>query len=234
MQFIGLFLFFKRLAMVMSSSRSCPNGERCYSGKYQDGHAVYFYDDTDEGRIYAGKFWFRRVYYALPKARVTEIACGLFGNGKKEGRWTFTYRGYGVSRKLAAEYSEGHRSGFYNYRSVCRARSLGFTKGVTTLSVTFRNGHIEGTVSCMLNNETLTGSYDSEGRPDGKWTMNAATSHSHRICHETWVHGECMSFDATDVTTGDKTDMKTHLPDILMSIFYNECKPLEAIMKRGS
>lgn len=218
----------------MNTSREHPNGSRCYSGKYHDGYAVYFYDDSPDGRIYDGKFWFSRTYFTVPKGKVTETAQGLFNSGTKEGLWTFCYKGHGINRRLTVQYSGGHRAGNYCYRSVCRARSLGFTKGEITVTGMMRNGHLTGDVRYEFNNETLTGRFDSEGRPDGTWTMDATRSSSHRIVHETWHHGECISSYAQDVTTGDRHNVRNNLPDIVTSTVYNECKPLEKIMKRGS
>ena len=33
---------------------------RRYSGRYRNGKAVYFYNESDNRRIYCGRFWFRR------------------------------------------------------------------------------------------------------------------------------------------------------------------------------
>lgn len=227
-------MLFKRLGMIMNTSREYSNGHRCYSGKYQDGHAVYFYDDSPDGRIYDGKFWFSRTFFNETRSKVTETAQGLFNSGTKEGLWTFSYKSHGVTRRLTVQYSGGQRAGNYCYRSVCQHSSLGFSKGEVMMSGMMRKGMLVGDIRCVFNGEILTGCFDSEGRPDGAWVMDSSKSFSHRIVHETWEHGECMSSYAEDVTTGDIYDVKNNLPDIIASVVYNECKPLEKIMRRGS
>ncbi len=61
------------------------NGGKCYAGRYHSGHAVYFYDNLPDGRLYRGKFWFSRRYYNHPLGGATETATGSFNNGAKEG-----------------------------------------------------------------------------------------------------------------------------------------------------
>lgn len=90
------------------------NGGKCYAGRYHSGHAVYFYDNLPDGRLYRGKFWFSRRYYNHPLGGATETATGSFNNGAKEGRWTFRNKSHGLYKKLTIEYAGGHHRGLYS------------------------------------------------------------------------------------------------------------------------
>lgn len=234
MQLADLMLLARRFVMSVGASPAYPNGRRFYSGVYHDGRAVYFYDDSGNGRIYGGKFWFSRMTYVQPKGRIKETAYGLFGNGRKQGRWLFTYRTFGLRRSLYVDYADGRRAGCYVYRSRCSSRLLGFKKGTTLLTVGVSGHDLTGQVYYSFGGESLTGRSDSAGRPDGRWTMNAVKTRSHKIFHETWEHGVCVSSDIFDVTTGDKTTGKGRFPDVILSVVYSECKPLEHILRKGT
>ena len=158
----------------------------------------------------------------------------MFGNGRKQGRWLFTYRTFGLRRSLYVDYADGRRAGCYVYRSRCSSRLLGFKKGTTLLTVGVSGHDLTGQVYYSFGGESLTGRSDSAGRPDGRWTMNAVKTRSHKIFHETWEHGVCVSSDIFYVTTGDKTTGKGRLPDVILSVVYSECKPLEHILRKGT
>lgn len=227
-------MFARRLIMSFGASGVWPNGGYCYSGIYRDGQAIYYYDNSSDGRIYGGKFWFSRITHDQPKGKIRETARGLFGDGRKQGRWLFTYRTLGLSRSLFVDYTDGRRDGRYIYRSKCSSHSLGFKKGTMTLNVGVSGHCITGAVDYSFAGESITGTFDNEGRPDGLWTLDAAKTRSHKTFNETWEHGVCVSSCVFDVTTGEKTNDKGRLPDIILSVIYNECKPLEHILRKGT
>lgn len=70
----------------------------------------------------------------------------MFGNGRKQGRWLFTYRTFGLRRSLYVDYADGRRAGCYVYRSRCSSRLLGFKKGTTLLTVGVSGHDLTGQV----------------------------------------------------------------------------------------
>lgn len=234
MQLTDLSMFVRRLAMSLGTSQAYPNGSRCYYGQYHDGRAIYFYDDSADGRVYNGRLWFSKQYYNQLNGKVRETARGLYGNGMKQGLWHFNYRAAGISRSLAVEYADGHRAGTYMFCSTCRTHALGFNKGTTLVSVGMYGDRLQGPVSYTFNKESLSGSFDDDGRPDGEWVMDSAKSRSHRTFHETWSHGTCTSSYSFDVTTGEKIKVKGRLPDIVIGVIMSECRPLEHILNKGT
>lgn len=87
MQLADLMLLARRFVMSVGASPAYPNGRRCYSGVYHDGRAVYFYDDSGNGRIYGGKFWFSRMTYVQSKgqSRRRRMDCSATAGNKGAG-----------------------------------------------------------------------------------------------------------------------------------------------------
>ena len=169
------------------------NGSKCYAGRYHSGHAVYFYDNLPDGRLYRGKFWFSRRYYNHPLGVATETATGSFNNGAKEGRWTFCNKSHGLYKKLTIEYAGGHHRGLYSYKAVCRLHTPGFNAGVTTLCLNMGCGHPTGSVRLSTGNYIITGNYDDDGRPDGLWKADMTKTDACRTDFEEWEHGVCKA-----------------------------------------
>lgn len=86
--------------MPLSALNAVPNGGCRYSGDYHDGKAVYYYDDSSDGRIYNGSFRFSRKYYVLPQGKVVETAIGCFAGDMKEGEWRFSKKSRDVKSVL--------------------------------------------------------------------------------------------------------------------------------------
>ena len=220
--------------MSLPTGRTHTNGGKCYAGRYRSGRAVYFYDEAADGRLYRGKFWFSRKYYSPPSGKTKETATGRFNANIKEGRWTFTNRTHGVSRKLVVDYAGGHHRGWYSYHSVCHPHIFGFKTSATTLRLTMTGGHPVGDIVCVLDGCMLTGRCDSDGRPDGLWKMDLGKTDACRTDYEEWEHGVCKSSYSIDEATGLRTYTKNQIPDIVKRLVYSECMPLERLVNKGS
>lgn len=220
--------------MSLSAPHTSPNGVRTYAGHYRDGQAVYFYNEDNGTRIYTGRFWFSRRYYSFPLGRSTDVACGCFSDGIKSGRWTFAHKMHGLRQRLSVSYSDGSHDGTYSYKSVYKSRALGFKSGVTTLVSVLYGDKAVGDVSCCLNGETVTGSCDGDGRPDGLWKMDSTKTAKCETRYEMWEHGVCLEAYVIDEATGERKTAKGHLPDLVSSLVRRECMPLENIVRKGS
>lgn len=220
--------------MSLFAPRTSPNGVRTYAGLYRDGRAVYFYNEDNGTRIYTGRFWFSRRYYSLPLGSSTDVASGCFSDGIKSGRWSFTHKTHGLHQRLDVSYSDGSHNGTYSYKSVYKSRYLGFRSGVTTLVAVLDSDKPVGGMSCSLNGETVTGSCDGDGRPDGLWKMDSAKTAKCETLYEVWEHGVCREAYVIDEATGERKTAKGHLPDLVSSLVRRECMSLENIVRKGS
>ena len=227
-------LFFRRLLTPLSALNAVPNGGCRYSGDYHDGKAVYYYDDSSDGRIYNGSFRFSRKYYVLPQGKVVETAIGCFAGDMKEGEWRFSKKSRDVKSVLTVEYAAGLRSGCYYYRSVCSSRA--FVSGGSDILLRMRveNNHPVDAVECVFDYGRLTGGYDSEGRPDGSWTLVPVKKGGTKTYYEVWEHGECRSSYAYDNSTGRKVEARQSMPELVAGIVRRECLSLEKIMFKGA
>ena len=227
-------LILRRLKMSLPMPSVHGNGGKCYAGRYHSGHAVYFYDNLPDGRLYRGKFWFSRRYYNHPLGVATETATGSFNNGAKEGRWTFCNKSHGLYKKLTIEYAGGHHRGLYSYKAVCRLHTPGFNAGVTTLCLNMGCGHPTGSVRLSTGNYIITGNYDDDGRPDGLWKADMTKTDACRTDFEEWEHGVCKASYSIDEATGKRIETKDQMPYMVARLVYSECMPLEKVMPKGS
>ena len=227
-------LILRRLKMSLLAAPANGNGGKCYAGRYHSGQAVYFYDDSPDGRLYHGKFWFARRYYNPPYGIAAEKAAGCFNDGAKEGRWTFSNKARGRHRKLTIEYAEGHHRGLYSYKEVSRMNGKRMGSEVTTLRMNLGHGHPTGSVWLATNSYTMTGSYDADGQPDGLWKIDQTRTEACKTDYEEWEHGVCRKSYSINESTGKTTDTKSQMPHMVASLIYNECMPLERLMPKGS
>ena len=226
-------LLIRRLRMSSSAPRGCTNGRRCYSGRYRNGKAVYFYNESDNRRIYCGRFWFRRKNQSPPHGRTVETVSGCFADNRRTGKWHFSKKSHGYRQKLVAEYVSGGRNGAYRYTAVCWQHSLGVTPGLTSMRMTMADNHPAGSIECRIGKEKITGGYDGDGRPDGVWMMDSTKTETYKTFHEKWKHGVCVESYSYDDSTGERIAVRSQLPDIVTSMIMGECRPLESIIKRG-
>ena len=227
-------LFFRRLFMTVSSSKRCPNGKRCYSGFYNNGHAVYFYDLCSGNRIYNGKFWYKRKSYNNPSGRLLETAIGYFKNNKKNGKWEFTQKSKGLNKKLIASFTDGKHEGIYNYKAVCHSRTFNFKTGKTTLKLRMSAELPVGEVKGYFYGEKLTGHYDNAGRPDGLWQMDRTKTACCIKDFEIWEHGICKESYSVDESTGEKTRTRSQIPELVANIIYKEGSYMERLTNKKS
>lgn len=68
----------RRLLMSLRALGDRNKGRYRYSGRYDGGVAVYYYDDTPDGRVYSGQFWFKRRSYSIPHGKIVETVSGQY------------------------------------------------------------------------------------------------------------------------------------------------------------
>lgn len=224
----------RRLSVSLPASHAAPNGSRRYCGRYHDGRAEYYYDESDDGRIYNGMFRFTRKFTDVALGKVVETACGCFASGMKEGKWTFVSKAHGMKRELTAEYACGRLTGLYSYKGTFSSGVTTFKAGTTTMRIWLENNHPVDVIECDIDGERLTGRYDGEGRPDGSWTLTPAKHGGIKTYHEEWEHGVCASSYVYDNSVGRKSDSKHFITGLVASLIRRDCTPLENIMPKGS
>lgn len=229
-----LYALIRRLSASLTASCAVSNGSRRYCGRYNDGKAEYYYDEAADGRIYNGTFNFTRKYTDVALGKVVETACGCFASGMKEGKWTFSKKAYGIKSELTAEYAGGRLTGLYSYKSVCSQNAAAFKTGVTKIRIKVEDNHPVSAIECNINGEQLTGGYDTEGQPDGEWTLQPAKHGDTKTYHEEWEHGVCTESYAYDNSVGMKSKTKHFITDFVASIVRRDCRPLEKIITKGS
>lgn len=223
-----------RLSATLSALHASSNGRHHYCGKYHDGKAAYYYDESDDGRVYNGLFHFSRTYRDYALGKIIETACGRYADGVKDGTWKYTSRAHGVRRTLTVEYAGGRLTGQYTYKSVCSSGVAGFKTGTNTIRIRTENNHPVNAVECNLAGETLAGGYDAEGRPDGTWTLKPARHKGIKTYHEEWENGVCTSSYVYDNSIGCKHETEHFITELVASIIRRDCTPLERIMTKGS
>lgn len=224
----------RRLATPLEALHATAHGSHRYCGRYRDGQADYFYDESDDGRIYNGPFHFSRSYRDYALGKIVETADGQYADGMKDGRWTYSVRAHRVRRTLTVDYAKGRLSGVYIYKSACHSAAATFKTGTNIIRINTENNHPVNAIECTLDGESLTGSYDAEGRPDGTWDLYPDKHNGIKTYHETWENGECTSAYAYDNSVGSKHDTKHFIADLVASIVRRDCTPLERIMTKGS
>lgn len=219
--------------MSVFPSAMYPNGKSSYAGRYNDGHAVYFYDKSNNRRIYNGRFWIKRISYSSPLGNSSETASGCFHNDMKSGKWKFSNRTRGLYKLLIAEFSNDRHEGTYYYKSVCHSRAFNFMTGTTTLRLKMSEDKPTGEVKGYFCGEILSGHYDGHGRPDGLWSMDRTKTGLCRKDYEIWEHGTCMESYSIDESTGEKTRNRNQLTNLVMNILYREGAHLEYLTNKN-
>lgn len=218
--------------MSVFPSAMYPNGKSSYAGRYHDGRAIYFYDISNNNRIYNGRFWIKRESYSSPLGNSHETASGCFHNDMKNGKWKFSNRTRGLYKLLIAEFSDDRYEGMYYYKSVCSSRVFNFMTGTTTLRLKMLNGKPTGDVKGYFCGEILSSHYDNNGYPDGLWSMDRTKTGLCRKDYEIWEHGECKESYSIDESTGEKTRNRNQLTNLVMNIIYKEGSHLEHLTNK--
>ena len=218
--------------MSLAAFGTGRNGRCCYYGRYKDGEVVYFYDEADGGRVYHGEFWFTRTVLIQPFGLCVDTARGRYAGGRKEGRWLFKHDGNGVRRRLEVHYTGGRRDGLYSYKSSCGHRAVDFFAGETRLYVNMAGGRPVGKIAGRFGAERYSGCYDSDGKPDGLWTLDASRTARCRVDYELWEHGLMKDSYSVDVSTGRKSAATDKIADFVTGFIGRECKPLESMAGR--
>lgn len=226
-------LFLRQLFMSVFPSVQNPNGKSSYAGRYHDGRAIYFYDNSNGNRVYNGRFWIKRESYSLPLGSSFETAKGCFHNDKKNGKWKFSNKTKGLHKILIADYSDGRYEGLYFYKSVCHSRMFNFMTGTTILRMQMSDGIPVGDVIGNFCGEELSGHYDSNGCPDGLWKMDRTKKGLCYNDYELWEHGVCKESYSIDESTGEKTKNRNQLPNLVMNILYKEGSHFEHLTKKS-
>lgn len=207
------------------------NGSKLYAGRYLDGKAHYYYEDSCDSRVYEGSFYYLGKYYYHPYGKTIDYVRGSFLHNSKHGRWKFHHKRRGSNRVLYVDYSEGRHNGLYKFRST-GVHNLKSTN--VLLCVEMSDGHLCGAVTGNFSGEILTGRCDEQGRPDGTWMMDLSKTSQCRIDYEIWDHGRLVDAYTVDMSTGDKTHNEGCIQPFLKSFIYYDCLPLERLIDKGS
>ena len=212
--------------------RKVPNGSKHYAGKYLDGKAHYYYNENADGRIYEGSFYYLGKYYYHPYGKATDYVSGTYLHNSKHGRWKFHHKRRGSNKLLYVDYFEGRHNGIYRYKSSGNSNR---NAADNTLIIEMSDGHPCGAITGNFSGEILTGHCDSEGRPDGIWTIDLSKTSLCRMDYEKWDHGVMTEAYSEDLTTGNRTHSSesTILP-FLKNFIYYDCLPLERLITKGS
>lgn len=227
-------LLFRRIFSSRSDADLYTNGKYRYSGSYLDGKAEYYYEISEDRRVYEGEFRFLRSYYNYPLGKTVDKAKGYFVHDRKDGHWIFSRKNKKVRKKLEIDYSKGLHNGKYVYTSVCRSRSLEVWNGATEISLSMRDGLPVGEIDGRFDDEIFTGYFDDEGRPDGKWMLDMSRTNSCVVEYEVWSHGSLKDSYSVNMSTGAKKESKIRLLEFIMNFIYGECRPMERLVKKGS
>lgn len=226
-----LHVLFKKILSFVNSKN---NGSNVYSGRYLDGKAIYFYDESANGRIYNGDFEYVKVYNDFPNGKVKTLVKGKFLNNKKNGTWTFKCKRKGENAILKIDYADGIHEGTYSYTTFGKRDSLSFKSGTSSLKLEMVDNHPVGEISGQFGKVTFKGYCDENGLPDGKWFMDMSTTSSCKVQYEIWHNGVIIDSYTLDTSTGNKSSNSHELVDFLSSFIYRECYKIEKAIEKGS
>lgn len=207
------------------------NGSKHYAGRYLDGKAYYYYDERADGRVYEGSFYYLGKYYYHPHGKTTDYVSGTYLHSSKHGRWKFHHKRHGSNKLLYVDYFEGRHNGIYKYKSSGKNGRNGIDN---LLLVEMSDGHPCGAINGHFSGEIFTGRCDSEGCPDGTWTMDLSHTPECRIDYEVWDHGHLIESYTIDLTTGTRKSNDNSILAFLRSFVYYECLPMERLITKGS
>lgn len=225
---------FKRLSLSRSVADGYARGSQHYSGSYHGGKARFYFDQRDGRRVYHGLFAFKTRYYKHPIGKIKSTARGVFVDGARDGRWEFTRVDRDTNQKLVVNYSLGKHEGDYFYRSEPQSKFSKRYSSFVSLSVTMRGGRPFGVIEWCSDNETLSGSYDEEGKPHGRWKLESPPGRAKETEHEVWEHGLLVEKYCYDHTQKIRIESRTRLFDFIRSFVYGECMPLETLTDKGA
>ena len=212
--------------------RKVPNGSKHYAGKYLDGKAHYYYNENADERIYEGSFYYLGKYLYPPYGTATDYVSGIYRHNCKHGRWKFRHKRRGARKLLYVDYFEGRHNGIYRYKSSGNRKRNGDD---TTLVIEMNDGHPCGSVTGNFSGEILTGRCDSDGRPDGTWTIDLSKTNLCRMEYEKWEHGSLVEAYSEDLTTGKRTyNTTSSILPFLRNFIHYDCLPLERLITKGS
>lgn len=89
-----------------------------------------------------------------------------------------------------------------------------------------------GRIAGRFGAERYSGHYDTDGRPDGLWTLDASRTGRCRVDYELWEHGLLTDSYSVDVSTGRKSAPADKIADFVTGFIGRECRPLEAVAGR--
>ncbi len=138
---------------------------KTYSGSFKGGQATYTYYETDDGRVYDGKFHWKS---NLGDGEMT----GTFKNNKRDGLWIYTYR--------ESTFKVNYVNGIPNGKFEIKGNFWGLEE--CTLSATMINGRANGPVKIEESNSVITGEYNQNKRI-GVWERRFLNgSYYHVLC----------------------------------------------------
>ena len=227
-------------------------GQIKYSGNFNtvnfSGIATYYYNNSPNGRIYNGNFYFS-------KNNQINIS-GKFKNNLKTGKWKFSIKNYKYSDLIMNYIITAYVSGYYNNGNLDGSWTLSRTKIISFSNSGFSQ-YIQNNLnllSYMLNGETvdfnksykviensnanfkdnhfvknftykkgkssISGQFDDDGYFHGEWILKNYVNNILIIQKRKYYHGVLLSISELDYSTGDlKKVMDT--TDFVLKFFNN-------------
>lgn len=206
-----------------------------YSGYYLDGRAsYYYYTDSNDKRVYEGLFRYTKKEYDFSNGKTVYKVSGCFSKNSRNGRWVFSKKSSHGKRTLCIDYENGVQNGRYIYKSVEKHHGIGQDAEPAYISLFMCNGKPVGKVYGRFGKCVLMAEFDSDGLPDGRWTMDMSASAACRKDYEMWSHGTLADAYSVDVSTGDRLGLSEHINSYVRAFIYRYCTPLEGLLKKGT
>lgn len=192
---------------------------KIYSGEFMNGRAKYTYKEIPEkGRIYEGFF-----IYTAKGIHIT----GNYKDNKKNGLWIYKLNG----QSLKVNYAQGMLNGDYTYQNP----EAWF--GESKASLHLKMNRIVGAINISgfpykASYGILSGQYNENGYPEGKWILNTKPYNGIKIYHVIYANGSIIKSFEEDITTGDIHSKEIPLA-YLVTEFLHKREDIKKIIERG-
>ena len=167
----------------------CSKGDiRCFCKSGRSGRSTFGGVRRDGQVVKEGPFLFTGFFRDSVGVGGTFRVKGTFSQGEKTGVWQFKSDKFKRKKSLKVTYVHGKQEGIYELKYVNHrftARSIR-----TDLRMQMAAGKPSGSFSAKSNGDRCWGSFDTEGRPHGTWTLQTRTQTGAKMrVEEMWNHG---------------------------------------------